>query len=82
MMEEPALRTSEHDANYFPWQAVTWQAGSTSAISPKVSETKRCTNKAGHDLFGIIGLGADSWGKGALGAIHLNMQKKSWFGME
>lgn len=64
MMEEPASRTSEHDANYFPWQAVTWQAGSASAISPEVSETKPCTNKAGHDLFGMIGLGADSLGEG------------------
>lgn len=82
MMEERASRTSEHGANYFPWQAVTWQAGSASAISPEVSETKRCTNKAGHDLFGMIGSGADSWGKGALDATYLPMQKKTWFGME
>lgn len=82
MMEEPASRTSEHDANYFPWQAVTWQAGSASAISPEVSEIKPCTNKAGHDLFGMIGSGAGSWGKAAVGATYLNMRRKFWFGME
>lgn len=75
-------RTSEHDANYFPWQTVTWQAGSASAISPEVPETKRCTNKAGQDLFGMIGSGADSWGKGTVGTTYLYMQKQAWFGIE
>lgn len=47
----------------FPGKLSPGQAGSTLAISPEVSETKRCTNEAGHDLFGMIGLGADSRGR-------------------